>query len=179
MYASPPMIGNWKRILAGLVAALLVERLLGYFVPIIELTTFKSSGSELGLSEDFSSWMIRGALVGSGLAIIAFAVGGFVAQRKFLVPALVLVVAQYAYGVWQGLALASGSVDASDSDSVSLGFIELLQVLHAYGFWADAALPTLLTFVLPTAATAVGSILGMKLFELQRSRSMAEQRLDN
>ena len=162
------MIANWKRILAGLAVALVMGQLCRYFLPIIEATG-------QGIDEDFDSWVFRATALVSVWAFITYTICGFIARKKFLIPAVLFELATFSYGYLSGYLRSFGSTEVGARNDASMGILKLWSELGAYDFWQTVVLPALPLLVVPIAATAVGSLLGMKIYSALTSRPTVMQ----
>jgi len=145
---------NWKRILLGLLAVLLIGRVFNYFLPVYEPNASDSV-------EDIQSYIFRFVAIAYFWSCIAFAVGGFVARKKFLLPAMALATAEWIHGAVSGYMGAYNFAQEYDQIEVSFEHGDMLSSF----VWSAG--PHLFIFV---ALAAVAAVAGMRIFQAMKSR---------
>jgi hypothetical protein len=140
---------NFKRILIGLVAVFLVGEMSIYFYPSFDTD---SEPPFFGID----SYVVRVTAIGCAFTFIATAVGGFIARAKFVVPAMIYMTADFAFGVFRGFALTR---DLTEGGGIDISFLPWI----------------LLSLTIFLVAAAGGSIAGMKLFAVVDSRRFETQ----
>ena len=98
------MVTNWKRILAGLIFAYLLGQAATFLLP-----TFGSDGG--ATESEISSYVTQLFAAEVIVSFAAFVVGGFIARRGFVVPALIYVGLA---GVWSTYSGAKGGMIAAE-----------------------------------------------------------------
>ena len=148
---------NWKRILAGLLAVFLIGQLASYFLPVYE-------SSESDSLADIESSIFRFVASAYIWSFIAIAVGGFIARKRFLIPAMVYAIAEWVYGAVKGYMVVYNSWQEYNQFGTLAGHGEILSSV----MWT--VLPHLLIFM---ALAAVGSVVGMRISQAVKSRRIA------
>ena len=148
---------NWKRILAGLLVVFVIGQLAIYLLPVYE-------SSESDSVADIESHIFRFVAIAYVWSFIAIAIGGFVARKKFLVPAVAYAAAEWAYGTVRGYMIAYNSWQEYDEFETWIDHGEILLSV------ALNALPQLLIVL---ALAALASTVGMRIFQAMKSRRVA------
>ena len=147
---------NWKRILAGLLAVFVIGQLAMFFLPVYE-------ASESDSLADIESHKRRLIIVAYFWQFIAVTVGGFVARKKFVIPAVVYVAVEWVYGAVKGYMVAYNSWQEYDEFEISIDQGEVLSTV----IWE--VLPYLFVVL---ALAGVASVVGMKIFRALESQRM-------
>jgi hypothetical protein len=149
---------NWKRILIGLLAVFLIGQLTSYFLPAYE-------SSESDSLADVESHIFLFVAIAYILSFIGMVIGGFVAQKKFLVPAMIYATVESAYGAVRGYMGAYNSWQEYDQLGNSIEHGEILPTV----VWS--VLPQFLIFL---ALAAAGAAIGMRIFRTVESRLITD-----
>ncbi len=104
---------TWKRILAGLLAVFAIGELASFFLPTYE------AGDPDSLA-DIEFYKTRFVVVAYVWQFIAVAVGGFVARKNLVFPAMLFVAAQWAYGAVKRYVVACNAWQEYDEFEFSM-----------------------------------------------------------